>query len=750
MRFLMLFVIGFVAGCAVGIWVFHGIWILMAAAIGFALWILLRSFKNLRRVYKITALLSLGVAIGALWMFFYDSMYIHSARQLDGETRSISIEVTDYSVPNSRGTGGKGKVNLNGKSYKVYYYLSESCSLKPGDKVKGSFDFSFTGFGGESDPTYHQGTGIFLIAYANDSIKSHKLEKIPIKYFPVFLRKNIIHKIDSIFPKDVSGFARSLLLGDTSELKNEDDAALKVSGIRHVVAVSGLHISILMSFVFILVRDRRFLNSILGIPMLILFSALAGFTPSVVRACVMQIVFIIGMEIEKEYDAPTALSLAVLLLVVINPLVLTSISFQLSVACVIGILLFSGKIHDFLLRTRLGPAKGKSLKSRVIRTSVQSVSITLSTMATTLPISAYYFGSVSLVSILSNFLLLWLISFCFYGIALSCLFGFLIPPLGAIMATAVSCLIRGILLAAKLLSKIPFASVSTRNLYVFLWLVFVYVLFAVFLISKKRKPFLLCTLAALGLCVSLSLSYIEPRMDHYRVTVLDVGQGQCILIQSKESCYVVDCGGFSDYAAADMVAQTLRSCGFTQIDGLILTHFDYDHAGNAEPLLHQISADNIYVPDADSDNDIRENLEYEYSGTLCKVRKTKVLNCGVGKLTIYPGEPEKDGNESSLCILFQAEDCDILITGDRNTKGERYLLNNAELPHIDVLIVGHHGAESSTSLYLMQQLKPRTAVISVGVDNRYGHPNAVIINRLKDFNCTIWRTDQDGTIVFRG
>ena len=123
----------------------------------------------------------------------------------------------------------------------------------------------------------------------------------------------------------------------------------------------------------------------------------------------MQIVIILGREFEKDYDAPTALSLAVLLLVGINPLVLTSISFQLSVACVIGIMLFSQKIHDFLMGTRLGPAKGKSLKSKMIRVGVRSVSVTLATMVTTLPISAYYFGSVSLISVLSNLLLLWLV-----------------------------------------------------------------------------------------------------------------------------------------------------------------------------------------------------------------------------------------------------------------------------------------------------------------------------------------------------
>jgi len=516
------------------------------------------------------------------------------------------------------------------------------------------------------------------------------------------------------------------------------------------VAVSGLHISILMSCVFLFVRTRRFINSLVSIPLLLLFSALAGFTPSVVRACIMQIVFVISLEAEKEYDAPTALSLAAFLLILINPLVITSISFQLSVACVIGILLFSSRIYNFLLRTKLGPAKGKSLKSKLIRGGALSVSVTLSTMATTLPISAYYFGSVSLISVLSNFLLLGLVTCCFYGIAITCLAAFIFPATGSLLGVVFSWPIRGVLYAAKLLSKIPFASVSSGNLYVLLWIIFIYGLFAAFLICKKKKPFLFCSLAILGLCVSLSLAYLEPRMDNYRVTVLDVGQGQCILIQSKDSCYMVDCGGFSDYAVADLAALTLRTEGVSKINGLILTHFDQDHAGNVEAFLQQIRAERVYIPAADMDHQIRKNLEYEYSGILRNVRNVTALDCGIGQITIYPGEKGKDGNESSLCILFQAKDCDILITGDRNSNGERYLIDHEELPYIDVLIAGHHGAKSSTSLYLLQQLRPKTVVISVGEDNYYGHPDPVIIKRLKNFNCTIWRTDQDGTVMFRG
>ena len=110
----------------------------------------------------------------------------------------------------------------------------------------------------------------------------------------------------------------------------------------------------------------------------------------------------------------------------------------------------------------------------------------------------------------------------------------------------------------------------------------------------------------------------------------------------------------------------------------------------------------------------------------------------------------KTNNESSLCVLFQPENCDILITGDRTTAGERALLAAYPLPDLEVLIAGHHGARTSTSLELLKQTSPEVAVISVGADNRYGHPTAEVLERLELFGCKILRTDLDGTIILRG
>ena len=119
-------------------------------------------------------------------------------------------------------------------------------------------------------------------------------------------------------------------------------------------------------------------------------------------------------------------------------------------------------------------------------------------------------------------------------------------------------------------------------------------------------------------------------------------------------------------------------------------------------------------------------------------------------LAVYSAEEGKTNNESSLCVLFQPENCDILITGDRSSAGEVALLEKADLPDLEILVAGHHGADSSTSMELLNQTRPEVVLISAGADNRYGHPNWETLERLKLFGCKVYRTDLEGTIILRG
>lgn len=743
----MLFTIGFSAACAAGMYLLSGAWLLLIGL--FCLLGCIAMFFVQTKPAKITTVLLLGCVIGFAWLWGYDSLYLHTARSYDGQKASITVTATDFSYTPAFGQAFDGRVELNGKTYQVRCYLNEDIPITPGDTVQGEFLLRYTA-GGEREPTYHQGKGIFLIASQKAEITVNVGEPRLWDY-PALWRQKLISVIENTFPENTGSFAKALLLGDTTSFTYEQDRNFQVSGLRHVVAVSGLHVSILFAIIYMLFGQRRVLNAVFGIPLLALFAAIAGFTPSIVRACTMQCLILLAMLVDKEYDPPTSLAFAALVILAINPHAITSVSFQLSVGCMIGIFAFSEPLRQYFLSfgKLKEKSKGKTLRARLIRWFFGSVSVTLSAMSVTTPLCAIYFGMISLVGILTNLLTLWIVSFIFYGILLSCAAGILWMPIGKLLAWLFSWPIRYVLAVSAVLADFPLAAVYTDSIYIVFWLIFAYVILGVFFFFKKKNPGMTAILIAVMLCICIALSWMEPKLDDTRAAVIDVGQGQSVLLQQREKYYLVDCGGEHAGITADTVANFLMSQGIFHIDGVILTHYDSDHAASVVNLLSCIDADRIYMPDRIDSNGIREQIELACPEKICLVDDISVLPIPEGKITLYPGNPVIDDNESSVCVLFQSQDCDILITGDRSAVGERALMKQTQLPELELLVAGHHGSHLATSADLLFETQPAAVAISVGANNRYGHPREEILERLEQFGCDTYRTDLQGTIIFR-
>lgn len=745
MRKLLWFAIGFTAACALGINLSYGIWLLLAALFCLPCAIVLGLGDFLRR--KQAAFALWGCLVCFLWLYGYDCLYLSHARNMDGETKDLTIEISDYSYDLGYGTVTEGKVRLGKHHYRVSVYLRDVQDLTPGNRIKGSFQLQYTAARGKE--TYHQGDGIFLLAFPEDEIVVIEDGPGKLDYLGARLRHKITNLIDRIFPADTVGFARALLLGDSSLLTYEEDNAFQVSGLRHVIAVSGLHVSILFSLVYLLVGKQRGLTALIGIPVLVLFAAVAGFTPSINRACMMQVLMILAMILNREYDPPTALSCSVVIMLLFNPQTITSVSFQLSAACMVGIFLFSGKINTYLLdEKRFGPVKGKTIRARLIRWICGSVSVSLGAMITTTPLCAWYFGCVSLIGIISNLLILWIVSFLFYGIMLSVVLGIFWGWAANGVAWCISWPIRFVLLSAKILSKIPYAAVYISSVYILAWLIFCYGLLTVFLLCKNKCPVLFGGCIVLTLILSVLASRLESNTYRYRVVVFDVGQGQCVLLQENDNWYLVDCGGDNPEMAADRAADFLLSMGISRLDGVIVTHFDVDHGAGIPLLLSRISADEIYLPDIEDTGSVRKTLEEDYSEMISWIQPGSVAEVEAG--TIFAAETVKSSNESGLCILFQLGKCDILITGDRTIAGERALMEQTDLSQVEILIAGHHGAETSTSSELLAAIRPQVVLISVGKDNPFGHPDPAVLERLERYGCQVLRTDIEGTIEIGG
>ena len=745
MRSLVWFTLGFAGACAVLGYGAAGIWetvlFVVAAIVLTVCCVLAKRGKGRSRA----ALSTMGCLLGIFWFSLFRSVYLAPAAALDGVTAPAEITVTDYGYETNYGSAADGRMELDGKTYPVRVYINEPAALEPGYVLSGEFRFRLTTPDAEK-ATYHSGNGIFLLAYQRGTcqISENPGEE---SFYAARLAYRTKGVLQNCFPEDAFSFIKALLLGDAYDLPYETDVAFQVSGVRHVVAVSGLHVSILFGMISLVTLKNRFLTALIGFPLLGLFAAVAGFTPSVTRAGIMAALMLLALLLNKEYDGPTALSVAVLTMLMANPLVITSVGFQLSVLSVAGIQLFHPGLSAWM-KEKLGEEKGRGLRKRLKAILASSISMTVSATALTTPLSAYYFGTVSLVAPLINLLVLWVISGIFYGVVLVCIMSLVWLPGSAGLAWVISWPVRYIYWITEALSQFPLAAVYTESRYIVWWLVLVYVLLAVVLLQKKRKMLVPGCLAVLALCAALLLSWIEPAMDNCRITVLDVGQGQSILLQSEGKTYLIDCGGDNDEMAADLVARTLLSQGISRLDGLILTHTDRDHAGGARYLLSRIPAQLLLLPGTVSVEEtgiVTEQADMQ----VVPVRQDLLLTYGNTKMHIFAPYYAGSDNENSLCILFDTEKCDILVTGDRSGFGERLLLRKNVIGDVDVLIAGHHGSDNSTCEELLSAVKPEIVCISVSEDNSYGHPGKELLRRLEAHGCTVFRTDTDGTILIR-
>ncbi len=746
MRKLMWFAVGFSAATAVCAYLLSGPWILIFALFICLLFAVMCCFH--KKIQPVIFVVLIGLFVGSLYHWGYDRLLLSDAKNYDGVTMPVEVKATDYSFQTDYGMGVNGKVFLNGRSYRTRLYYQGDLSVEPGDSIRITAKLRYTPSGGLEISTYHKGEGIFLLSYEQSQPTLEKAEGFNPRYIASKLRKDICNRIVEIFPEDTGAFAKALLIGDDSDISFADNISFQKSGIRHVIAVSGLHVSILFSIIYFVTRKSRMLTLLVGLPVLFLFAAVAGFSPSIIRACIMQALLIIALVLNREYDPGTALSFSCLVMLMVNPLTITSVSFQLSVGCMIGIFLFSNPIREYFMG-KMKCKERKGWKPKLIKWFVGSISISMSAMLITMPLCAVYFGMVTVVGILTNLLVLWIISFVFCGIIIACLLSCIWMPMGSIAAWIVSWPIRYVLIVSKLLSSVPGGSLYTESPYTVLWIVSVILLVSIFLLSKRKSPVMLTIAVTLLYTLSLIASWAEPRMSNVQVTVLDVGQGQCILLQCKNEAYMIDCGGSDPEHTATVAINAVGAQGVQKLDGLILTHYDGDHCNGAAYFLEVIPVEKLYLPDIDRDNETRQQLE-KMDIPINWVADKTVLALNHGKMELYPGISGETSNENSLCILFRGEKCDILITGDRNISGEHMLLEQGNIPELELLVAGHHGASTSTGLELLEKCSPAVVAISAGENNRHGHPNSETLVRLRAAGCIIRRTDLEGTIIFRG
>ena len=699
-------------------------------------------------------LVCLGLAAGLLWFQGYTLIFRAPAEKLAGQTAPFTATVTDWPRATSTGNFGvEAHLRLEGApDTKVLLYVgTDSADLRPGDMISGTARFRLAGVVRGETVTYYEARGLFLRGNVYGELDARRPDMPGVTVWPAYIAKAMKDSAAAVFPVGVSGLVTALLTGDTDGLTSGDYAALRRAGAAHIVAVSGLHLSFFAGLLALLFRKRSKTGAGLTIFLVFLYAAVAGFTPGVTRAAFMVTMTLLAPLLSREEDKPTTLSAILFLLLVQNPYAIESVSLQLSFGAIVGIHLVEEPLYRAATKwLGRGGSRARRLGRRLYRFFAANLSVTLGALLVTTPLCAWHFGAVSLIAPLTNLLTLWAVSDAFaLGLALT-LLGIVLPGGAAVMSLPVTLLCRYILTVARALGGLPFASLSMNNVYLRAWLAAVYIMLLLVLIRRYRRPILPVCAGVITLCAALLLTRFSLLSGPLIITMLDVGQGECVLLCSCGRTALIDCGG-NDGNAGDVAADYLQSLGISHLDLLVLTHCHDDHANGVPELLERLEVSALVVPQVREESAYREEilaLARAERAEITELDENMALSFGEATLTLYAPLGDGGDNEEGLFVLATCGEFDLLVTGDANSFVESLLVKYGHLPDIEVLAAGHHGSASSVSETLLDAVTPEICLISVGY-NTYGHPADDVLLRLADRNIDIYRTDLMGNLTVR-
>ena len=578
-----------------------------------------------------------------------------------------------------------------------------------------------------------------------------------------------------------NGIIGAIILGDKTDLDSDIKELYSVSGIAHILAISGLHISFIGMAIYRLLRRRfRFLfSAAVSIPVVLSFGIMSGFGISTIRAIIMFILKIIGEVLGRKYDAITAISLAGIVLLVQNPFVVCNSGFQMSFGAIIAIVLILPIVEEIL-----------NTDNKIIK--VLSANFTISLVMN--PILAWNYYELPTFSFLLNIVVVPLMSVVIVssivGIFCSCImFGFgkvvIFPGCGILELYTFLC---------NIINKSSVASIVVGQPKVTIIIVYYAILLVVLfglknirtkytraekerniikketglVLEKKAKKerrikgqnVKLRLACIVGFLLLNCLIYYIPNPGFY-ITFINVGQGDGILIHGDNGTKVmVDGGSTSEkQVAKNCIVPYLKAEGIGTIDYSIITHTDKDHISGILEILennnsNRIRIKNLVMPDInmkdDTYNELIEKAKLKKINVLY-IKKGDTLSLGKTKIKcIYPETTTTASDKNDYCTVLSVKNktSKILLTGDISKEIEEKIKDDIE-ENYTVLKVAHHGSNYSSSEKFLKKVNPKYSIISVGKNNSYGHPGNETMERLRKQGGVIYRTDEKGGITIR-
>ena len=653
---------------------------------------------------------------------------------------------------------------IEGKKFIIYINKNKEV-LKVGDKIK------FNGKFQEPDKSRNEGGFNYKLYLKTKKIygifKVEKFKTINEKdNISAILKKfisTIQEKIKEIFQKNLKEENASLLigliLGQKDFIKEDIIDNFKSSSLSHILAISGAHFSYIMFALYItekIIRRKRF-TQILSIIFILFYMQLTGGTSSVLRAGIMSICIIISSMLLRKNDIWTSLSLSALIQIIINPYVIFDIGFLFSYGGVIGVYCFYNAIQSII--------KSKTL------------SVTLSANSIIMPIMIYNFNQLSLLFLVSNF---------FASIILGPVI--LLGIISTIFRFKIIYIILDVLLMlmqniANFFANFTFSKIiiPTPN---FLSIIFYYVLIFTLAIKalrktrednknawlheKNKKLFkirkntkrTIAFLIVLMILTNQNVTVIELKINkNLLINFVDVGQGDCSLIRIEDKTLMIDSGGNTEKNSKyDLGKSTLLPYllykKITKLNYIMISHFDADHSQGFMYVMKNIKVENAIIS-----KQIKETDLYNEFKTICKEKKINIIyvqngdELNINSVTLKILHPQKEiissnllNNNAIVCKLIY-NNFSMLFTGDIEKEAEQIILGKQINLNATILKVAHHGSKTSSTEEFIKQVNPKIILIGVGKNNKFGHPNQEVLERLKNISLQIYRTDLHGEIL---
>ena len=632
----------------------------------------------------------------------------------------------------------------------VCYGGQELSRLEPGQRITGYARWQDAGRIHENDVTTFTSRGVFALLYVQGDVTEEAGSAGSLRWLPQRTARALREKIAAIWDDETTAaFVTAELTGDRGGLSVADETAMSQAGLSHLFAVSGLHCAFLVSLLGLLLGSRRRLSAGVSMAVLAFYMLVVGLSPSVVRACIMQAFVLAAPLFKRDSDGLTSLGAALLVILLANPFAAGSISLQLSFAATLGLVWLSPKLYRNLSRFYTGT-------SRAFRWAVNflcaNVSASVSALVFTIPLTAIYFNILTLTAPISNLLAVPAAGWNFMAGFVTVLAGFVCLPAARVLGWVCFGLVRYVLWVAGVLASAPGHAVYFSNGFLKYWLLYVYAMFGGCLLTRdrRRKYAVAGVLAAATLALAVGLNTGLHQYGDLSVMALDVGQGESVALYTREKAVLVDCGSSNSYISAGArAADQLESMGIHRLSAVAVTHYHADHTNGLEELLARMPVERLLLPEIQDEYGVRDRLlalARELDIPVTMVTDTYQFPMGQAMLTIYPPVGAGDLNEQGLTFLCSAGDFDALITGDMAGNTEKKLVERFDLPDIEVLVVGHHGSRYSSTDAFLQQVRPETAIISVG-DNSYGHPTQEAMDRLSRNGAAVYRTDRQGNVL---